>query len=316
MANPLTSLADAIGITLEIEPVLKPEARESPRDFSLQAAQTTTKGQEHYQVHPSSSINNSSELVNKTMATIKAISGFDHRFIVAYHPQANGAAEAHIKLAKSVLIKLVSSDWSHWSTFLPAAQFVINQKLTSRHKSTPFELFLGCPVNLLSDFSNMESNPFLRLTTLHKLPSDTIILHHSVTTSKMDPKYLSSFFVKCRTKSSVYRLVDITGNELKDHIPPSLLKLTDLESQVNPDAFNDVNSESNDDNNDDYSKSYKVSKVLTTMDLPTAENTRSDRKATLLSMTSGFQSRTSMIFNLLTPTGRSFVQKGGNVGKL
>ncbi|KAL6074792.1 hypothetical protein QOT17_003870 [Balamuthia mandrillaris] len=33
-------------------------------------------------------------------------------------------------------------------------------------------------------------------------------------------------------------------------------------------------------------------------------------------MTSGFQSRTLMIFNLSTPTERSFVQKRGDVGKL
>ncbi|KAL6048897.1 Reverse transcriptase domain-containing protein [Balamuthia mandrillaris] len=79
---------------------------------------------------------NSSEFVNETMANIKAISGFDHRFIAAYHLQANGA-EARVKHAKSALIKL--------------ADF--------RHKLTPFELFLGRPVNLLSNYSNVESDP-------------------------------------------------------------------------------------------------------------------------------------------------------------
>ncbi|KAL6070279.1 hypothetical protein QOT17_007073 [Balamuthia mandrillaris] len=246
---------------------------------------------------------NSSKLVNKTMATIKA---------------------ALIKLAKSALMKLVSSDWSHWSTFLLATQFVINQRLTFRHKSTPFELFLGHLVNLPSDFSNIDSNPFLEadhLAHIVKLHSvvwptasgatdlynqivsvthdssvslaefklgNTVMLHLSATTSVMDPKYLGPFSVKYMSQPSLgtrcgaYILVDVTGNELEDRIPPSLLKLvpsfpsgssillsstlalpdkTDLESQANPDSSDNDNSESNNDN-DDSSKFYKVSKVL------------------------------------------------------
>ncbi|KAL6067882.1 hypothetical protein QOT17_008567 [Balamuthia mandrillaris] len=54
------------------------------------------------------------------------------------------------------------------------------------------------------------------------------MLHHSATTSKMDLKYLGPFSVKYRTKSGADVLVDVTGNELEDHILPSLLKLSRL----------------------------------------------------------------------------------------
>ncbi|KAL6045762.1 hypothetical protein QOT17_012564 [Balamuthia mandrillaris] len=190
-------------------------------------------------------------------------------------------------------MKLVSSDWSHWSTFFLAAQFMINQRLTSRHKSMPFELFLGRTVNLPSDYSNMESNPIseadhlAQIAKLHSVvwpaalntpdlynqivsvahnssvslvefkPGDTIMLCYSATTSKMDLKYLGPFFIKCRTKSGAYILVDVTGNELKDFLPDKI----DMESQASPDGSDNVISESNDDD-DNSSKSYKVSKVL------------------------------------------------------
>ncbi|KAL6044287.1 hypothetical protein QOT17_023426 [Balamuthia mandrillaris] len=133
---------------------------------------------------------------------------------------------------------------------IEAAQFAINQRLTSRHKLTPFELFLGRPVNLPSDYSNVESDPIpeadrlAQIAKLHSVvwpaasdatdlynqimsvahdssvslvefkPGDTVMLHHSATTSKMDPKYLGPFSIKCRTKSGAYILVDVTGNEL------------------------------------------------------------------------------------------------------
>ncbi|KAL6070358.1 Chromomethylase [Balamuthia mandrillaris] len=88
-------------------------------------------------------------------------------------------------------------------------------------------------------------------------PGDTVMLHHSAATSKMDPKYLGPFSIKCRTKSGAYILVDVTGNELEDLLPDK----TDMESQANPDGSDDVNSEFDDDD-DDSSKSYEVSKVL------------------------------------------------------
>ncbi|KAL6051290.1 hypothetical protein QOT17_019289 [Balamuthia mandrillaris] len=170
---------------------------------------------------------------------------------------ANGAAEAHIKLAKSTLMKLVSSNWSHCS-------------------------FLDPPVNLPSDFSNLESDLFpkadclAQIAKLHSVvwpadatvlynqivsvmhdssvslvefkPGDTVMLHHSTATSKINPKYLGPFFVKCRAKSGAYILVDVTSNELEDD---------QLESQAIPDGSDDDN-----DDDDDSSKSYEVSKVL------------------------------------------------------
>ncbi|KAL6046496.1 Integrase catalytic domain-containing protein [Balamuthia mandrillaris] len=51
-------------------------------------------------------LDNGTEFVNTVLTTFKNLAGFDHCFISSYHPQANGAAESHVKLAKSLLLKL------------------------------------------------------------------------------------------------------------------------------------------------------------------------------------------------------------------
>ncbi|KAL6070271.1 hypothetical protein QOT17_007067 [Balamuthia mandrillaris] len=48
----------------------------------------------------------------------------------------------------NTLNKLVNNDWTHWHTFLPAAQYAINQCITRCHKSSPFQLFFGCPATI------------------------------------------------------------------------------------------------------------------------------------------------------------------------
>ncbi|KAL6052046.1 Integrase catalytic domain-containing protein [Balamuthia mandrillaris] len=73
---------------------------------------------------------NSTEFINTVTKVLKTLSGLEHQFISAYHPQANRAAESHVKLVRNTLNKLVNSDWSHWHTFLPAAQYVLAKSLT------------------------------------------------------------------------------------------------------------------------------------------------------------------------------------------
>ena len=72
--------------------------------------------------------------------------------ITAYHPEANGAAERHVGLSKTLLFKLIKSDISDWAAFLPAVQFGLNVRLSVRHKSSPFALMFGRSSNLLKSF--------------------------------------------------------------------------------------------------------------------------------------------------------------------
>ncbi|KAL6042632.1 hypothetical protein QOT17_024337 [Balamuthia mandrillaris] len=65
--------------------------------------------------------------------------------------------QSHVKLAHNTLNKLINSDWSHWHTFLPAAQYTINQHITRCHKSSPFQLFFGRPATTPQDYSSSSS---------------------------------------------------------------------------------------------------------------------------------------------------------------
>lgn len=86
--------------------------------------------------------------------------GFDSRTITPRYPQSNGTAEAHVKLAKSLLIKKADGNLDLWDTFLPAVQQAINLRVSKRTKSTPFSLLFGRPWN-----SNQKTNTSELLTT-------------------------------------------------------------------------------------------------------------------------------------------------------
>ncbi|KAL6052123.1 hypothetical protein QOT17_018780 [Balamuthia mandrillaris] len=56
---------------------------------------------------------NSTEFINSIIQTLKKLSVFEHHFISAYHPGANGDTESHIKLACNTFNKLVNNDYTH-----------------------------------------------------------------------------------------------------------------------------------------------------------------------------------------------------------
>jgi len=88
---------------------------------------------------------NGREFINQVVDRLRRYFQFQHHRITPYHPQANGAAESHVKLAKSLLRKLTNQNKTLWSRFVPSVQATLNLRIPRRHFSTPFELFFAMP---------------------------------------------------------------------------------------------------------------------------------------------------------------------------
>ena len=58
-----------------------------------------------------------------------------------------------------MLFKLLNGDASNWDCFLPAVQYGLNCRISSRHRSLPFALFFGRAANALKDFRGVPSDP-------------------------------------------------------------------------------------------------------------------------------------------------------------
>lgn len=200
---------------------------------------------------------------NLILKAIKDEMGFDGRTITPYYPQSNGCAEAHVKLAKSLLIKLAEDRLDEWDLFLPATQLAINSRVTKRTKSSPFSLMFGRPLNPFEDYSEVESNllsteelmkrhqvihelvyPAIRANAdastvevasdfeaNHRILRDGLPVGSYVMklnkdrTQKTQPHYTGPYKVLRKTTSGTYVLEDSTGNLLPKNATLSELKL-------------------------------------------------------------------------------------------
>ena len=90
---------------------------------------------------------NGREFTNQVCTVLATHFTMDWRLSTPYHPAGNGAAESHVKLSKGLLKKLIINDRENWDTYLPIAQFAVNNRISSRHGSTPFSLLMARTAN-------------------------------------------------------------------------------------------------------------------------------------------------------------------------
>lgn len=209
---------------------------------------------------------NGTEFVNSTMKELKQQFGFDHRTISPYHPQANGAAESHVKIAKHLLVKLCHGDWTNWDLFVPAAQFGMNSRITKRHGSAPFTLMFARIQNSFKSYQDAVSRPLsdhqlrqrvdhmtrivfpaihdktkststnmtLMFDKQHKIVTDgfpagsQVMLSVASRQSKLHPQYEGPFKILRRTKGGSYTLLDSTGSLYPKNVSPDKLKIISL----------------------------------------------------------------------------------------
>jgi hypothetical protein len=69
--------------------------------------------------------------------------GITHALTTAYHPQSNGQTERANQEVERHLRLFTNSRQDDWVTFLPTAEFVLNNRVHSAHRMTPFEIMYG-----------------------------------------------------------------------------------------------------------------------------------------------------------------------------
>jgi hypothetical protein len=69
--------------------------------------------------------------------------GVTHALTTAYHPQSNGQTERANQEVEQHLRLFTNSRQDDWVTFLPTAEFVLNNRIHSAHQMTPFEVIYG-----------------------------------------------------------------------------------------------------------------------------------------------------------------------------
>ena len=98
-----------------------------------------------------------SEFDNALIDELARLLNVTWRFSTPIHPQGNGKAESHVKLAKGLLKKLSRDDILNWDLFVAAAQFGINNRISSRHGSSPFSLMFARPSNDILSQSEIDA---------------------------------------------------------------------------------------------------------------------------------------------------------------
>ena len=98
-----------------------------------------------------------SEFDNALIDELARLLNVTWRFSTPIHPQGNGKAESHVKLAKGLLKKLSRDDILNWDLFVDAAQFGINNRISSRHGSSPFSLMFARPSNDILSQSEVDA---------------------------------------------------------------------------------------------------------------------------------------------------------------
>ena len=88
---------------------------------------------------------------------MKYLLGIEYRLISPYHPEANGAAEAAVKVIKNLLNKNSKGDIYNWDKYLATVQLQINCRILKRTGSQPFELYFGRPWNTWKNYAGTTS---------------------------------------------------------------------------------------------------------------------------------------------------------------
>lgn len=208
---------------------------------------------------------NGSEFVNAVVKALVDLMGVDHRLTAPYNPQANGVAEAHVKIAENCLKKMCRGNTSNFDLFLPSVQFAMNSKVSKLHGSSPAELFYGRPLNPLMDYSAIEDSDVMKEEELEQrmwimmdliYPSvfeksqrkqalvakrfnakhrtakakkiekgSLVMITDVVRSSKMEPRWVGPYKVVAITRKGNYTLLDHSGALLDRPVPRSQVKL-------------------------------------------------------------------------------------------
>ena len=205
---------------------------------------------------------NGPEFVNDVIHALCELMGVNKRTVAQYNPQANGAAERHVRTFKMCLRKHLGGNLAFWDLYLPAVNFAINSKRAAVNGSAPFSLLFARPVNMFMDFAGVGSDLMSEgeLVERNKKVMDLIYPENLAVTEKSqkksavrtdrkrkivkkdpfpkgsqvmladpgrganDPAFVGPYTVLRRDRNGCYRLIDQAGHELDRKVPVQHLK--------------------------------------------------------------------------------------------
>jgi transposase InsO family protein len=204
---------------------------------------------------------NGTEFINSLLRQVSTLSGFEHRFISPWHPRANGVAEVSVREIKRLLRKKLDMLHADWAHYLPSVQFALNQRVSSRTKSKPFELLFGRPAAQFQSFIDAGEQLLSHTELLDRMEElnclvypaiydssavhaqrirqrfdssmnlvdfragDTVFLKDNARSSSLQQQFSGPFAVVRRTDRGSYVLREPDGPELLSHAAPVNLKL-------------------------------------------------------------------------------------------
>ncbi|MFI5421911.1 MAG: DDE-type integrase/transposase/recombinase, partial [Nitrososphaerales archaeon] len=99
---------------------------------------------------------NGTEFVNKLVQQVTEFIGIDHRLVSPYHPRANGLAERTVQSAKLLLVKLINGVKAEWDLHVPFAQYCLNLRIATIHKSAPFSIMFCRAPNAFDSYEQAD----------------------------------------------------------------------------------------------------------------------------------------------------------------
>ena len=179
---------------------------------------------------------NDPSFLGKVVQSLKDHCGIDHRLVLPYHPQANGAAEVHVKLSKKLLLKLMRGNLDSWELYVPPVQMGLNSRISGRHDSAPFAVMFGRAMRPFANYTDAESQlaPVSDLLKRHKVIADQVFPALHEKSSEYAAKYKSAtdnahrIAERVPVGSLVMKVKDVKGSKLDDRWegPYTVLEVT------------------------------------------------------------------------------------------
>ena len=96
-------------------------------------------------------------LENKVLKRLREEGGWELRRVMTYFPSQNRAVERVVQEVKKLIFKIWVHD-ENWEKFVPAVQLSLNDRVVSRHNSSPFALMFARGLNQSCDYSSVVSD--------------------------------------------------------------------------------------------------------------------------------------------------------------
>ncbi|GAN11843.1 hypothetical protein MAM1_1096d11455 [Mucor ambiguus] len=103
------------------------------------------------------SSDNGSENANIILQTLCETMNIDQRLITSYNAASNGTAERFVQSSKLAIAKAVEGAGHEWDLYVPGVQLALNNKVSKRLNTPPFNLMFARRMNAFVDYRESDN---------------------------------------------------------------------------------------------------------------------------------------------------------------